>query len=189
MCLRKSRRQSTAVGASRCISQLFLVDIRGFVFVYSRHQYYLTLKSFIQDSKLDLSALQTKTVARICALIAQIECGNYSPERMCKYSSYLPSHICALYATTSDLHKDSAAEHSKLLNSSPSEVKVEFLNSLCNVPGYGVEIFRAKMADEKNFAKKVDICVAADGVRVFSNENDFDAKQRKDVVRKILERR
>lgn len=155
---------------------------------FSRHQYYLTLKNYIHDSKLDLSALQTKTVARICALIAQIEYGDYNQERLSRYSVYLPSDICNLYSNTSDLQKDAAAEHSKLLNSSTSEVKIEFLNTMSNVPGYGIELFRGKTNEDKE-AKRVEICVGSDGVRVYGVEREFDMKQRKDVIRKVLEKR
>lgn len=154
----------------------------------TRHQYYLTLKNFISEGKLDLSSLQVKTIARLCALISQIECGNFSQERVAKYSSYLPLSIYNEYAKTSDLQKDVAIEHARLMNCSASESKIEFLHIACGIQGYGIEIFHGRLHEDK-ILKKVDIYVGSDGIRVFSTNRVYDTKQRKDIAKRTLEKR
>lgn len=152
------------------------------------HQYYLTLKNFISEGKLDLSSLQVKTIARLCALISQIECGNFTQERVAKYSSYLPLSIYNEYAKTSDLQKDVAIEHARLMNCSASESKIEFLHIACGIQGYGIEIFHGRLHEDK-ILKKVDIYVGSDGIRVFSTNRVYDTKQRKDIAKRTLEKR
>ena len=153
-----------------------------------RHQFYLTLKRFIGDGKLDLTSLQTKTVARLCSIIAHIECGDFTHERVPKYSSYIPLSVYNPYAKMSDLQKDAAIEHGKLVNVPVSESKIEFLHTTCNIPGYGIEVFRGKLSDHK-MLKKVDIYVGNDGIRVYSVYCDYDMKQGKDLLKKVLEKR
>ncbi|XP_068710740.1 E3 ubiquitin-protein ligase MYLIP-like [Montipora capricornis] len=154
----------------------------------TRHQYYLTLKNFVSEEKLDLSSLQMKTIARLCALISQIENGDYSQERVPEYFSYIPMSVCNEYAKTSDLQKDAAIEHAKLVNSSASESKIEFLHVTCGIQGYGIEVFHGRLNDDKTL-KKVDIYVGSDGIRVFSINREYDIKQGKDVARRTLEKR
>lgn len=129
-----------------------------------------------------------KTIARLCALIAHIECGDFTQERVPKYSSYIPLSVYNMYAKTSDLQKDAAIEHVKLVSTPFSESKVEFLHIACGIQGYGVEVFHGRLSDEKTL-KKVDIYVGNDGIRVFSINREFDVKQGKDVARRILEKR
>jgi len=155
---------------------------------FFRHQFYLTLKSYIASGKLDLSNSQTKTIARICALTAQIETGDFIPEKPPQFSSYIPKSLYVHYSKTSDLQKDAAAEHTQLIHTSANEAKVEYLHLLSNVHGYGVDIFKGKMTREKN-TKKVEICVGNDGVKVYSLTEEFDAKQGRDVVKKAVEKR
>lgn len=152
------------------------------------HQYYLSLRNFISEGKLDLSSLQIKTIARLCALIAHIECGDFSQERVPKYSSYIPMSVHNVYAKSSDLQKDAAIEHAKLLNSPVSESKIEFLHIACCIQGYGIEVFHGRLSNDK-MVKKVDIYVGSDGIRIFSLNREFDEKQGKDVARRILEKR
>ncbi|KXJ26059.1 E3 ubiquitin-protein ligase MYLIP [Exaiptasia diaphana] len=154
----------------------------------SRHQFYLTLKSYIASGKLDLSNSQTKTIARICALIAQIDTGDFIPEKPPQYSMYIPKSLYVFYSKTSDLQKDAAAEHTQLIHTSANEAKIEYLHLLSTVPGYGVDVFKGKMSREK-CTKKVEICVGNEGVRVFSLTDEFDAKQGREVVKKVVEKR
>lgn len=161
---------------------------RGIFLFPFRHQYYLTLKSFVGEGKLELLSAQTKTIARLCALVAHIECGEFSQERVPKYSSYIPMSVYNVYAKTSDLQKDAAIEHSKLVGVPVCESKVEFLHIVCSIQGYGIELFHGRLSDDKAL-KKVDIYVGNDGIRVFSINHEFDLKQGKDVTRKVLEKR
>ncbi|XP_032240060.2 E3 ubiquitin-protein ligase MYLIP [Nematostella vectensis] len=154
----------------------------------SRHQYYLTLKSYICNGKLDLSASQTKTISRICALIAQIETGDHIPEKPPRYSTFIPNALHTFYSKTSDLQKDAATEHIQLAHTTVNEAKVEFLHLLSNVPGYGIEVFRGKTTKDK-FSKKLEICVGNDGVKVYSVNQEFDTKQGREIVRKVVEKR
>lgn len=135
-----------------------------------------------------MSSLQMKTIARLCALIAHIECGDFTQERVPKYSSYIPMSVCNVYAKTSDLQKDAAIEHAKLVSSPVNESKIEFLHIACGIQGYGIEVFHGRLSDDKTL-KKVDIYVGSDGIRVFSINREFDVKQGKDVARRILEKR
>lgn len=154
----------------------------------TRHQYYLTLKNFINEGKLDLSSVQTKSIARLCALVAHIESGDFSQERVAKYSSYIPISVYNVYSKTSNLQKDAAIEHGKLVGVPVSESKIEFLHMACSIQGYGIELFHGRLSDYKTL-KKVDIHVGSDGIRVFSINHEFDLKQGKDVTRRILEKR
>lgn len=163
--------------------------VLNFCFIHIfRHQYYLTLKNFIKEGRLDLSSLQTKIIARLCALLAHIECGDFTQERTPKYSCYIPLSVYNVYAKTSDLQKDAAIEHAKLVNSPISESKIEFLHITGGIPGYGIEVFHGRLSDDK-MLKKVDIYVGSDGIRVFSVSREYDGKQGKDVARRILEKR
>lgn len=167
---------------------LLPLSLSFLISVFFRHQYYLTLKNFIKEGRLDLSSLQTKTIARLCALLAHIECGDFTPERTPKYSCYIPLSVYNVYAKTSDLQKDAASEHAKLVNSPISESKIEFLHISGGIPGYGIEVFHGRLSDDK-MLKKVDIYVGSDGIRVFSVSREYDGKQGKDVARRILEKR
>jgi len=93
-----------------------------------------------------------------------------------------------VYAKTSDLQKDAAIEHSKLVGVPFCESKVEFLHIVCSIQGYGIELFHGRLSDDKTL-KRVDIYVGNDGIRVFSINHEFDLKQGKDVTRKVLEKR
>lgn len=132
--------------------------------------------------------MQTKTTARLCALVAHIECGDFTQERVPKYSSYIPMSVYNVYAKTSDLQKDAAIEHSKLVGVLASEAKVEFLHIVCGIQGYGIELFHGRLNDDKTL-KKVDIYVGNDGIRVFSINHEYDMKLGKDVARRVLEKR
>lgn len=135
-----------------------------------------------------MSSVQTKTIARLCALVAHIESGDFSQERVAKYSSYIPISVYNDYAKTSNLQKDAAIEHSKLVGVPVSESKIEFLHIACSIHGYGIELFHGRLSDDKTL-KKVEIHVGNDGIRVFSINHEFDLKQGKDVTRRILEKR
>ena len=148
----------------------------------------MTLKRYIAEGKLDLSMLQTRTVARICAHIAQIECGDFSQDGLSRYSTYVPLSLCRLYARSSDLSKDCASEHLKLAGTNISEAKIELLHILSNVPGYGVEIFRGKVLEDKD-VKRLEISVGNDGLRVLRVQREYDLKQGREVTRKSLEKR
>lgn len=132
--------------------------------------------------------LQTRTIARICALIAQVETGDFSQDGVSKYSTYVPMSLCRLYARTSDLHKDATSEHLKLVRTNSSEAKIELLHLLSNVPGYGVEVFRGKLREDKE-VKRLEIAVGNDGLCVLRVQREYDLKQAREVTRKSLEKR
>lgn len=135
-----------------------------------------------------MSNSQTKTISRLCALTAQIESGDFIPEKPPQYSTFIPKTLYNFYSKTSDLQKDAASEHTQLLRTPVNEAKVEYLHLLANVPGYGIDVFKGKMSKEK-CTKKVEICVGNDGVKVYSVSQEYDAKQSREIVKKAVEKR
>lgn len=154
----------------------------------TRHQYFLTLKLYLRRGRFDLTSLPTKSVAQICAALAQAEIGDFNPDNIPDYSTYIPFYIWSLLTKSCDLKKEVAIEHNKLVGQCSSVAEVNFLHLLSTVHGYGIETFNGKYTGD-NYGRKLKILVDNDGIKVYSIIREYDSKQGREVVRSILDRR
>ena len=148
----------------------------------------MTLKLYLRRGKFDLTSLPTKTVAQICASVAQAELGDFNPEKVPDYSIYVPLYVWSYLTKSCDLKKEVGIEHNKLAGQRACVAEVNLLHLLSNVHGYGIETFRGKYTGD-NYGRNLKIMVDSDGVKVYGIIREFDSKQGKEVVRTILDRR
>lgn len=135
-----------------------------------------------------MSSLPTRSVAEICASLAQAEIGDFNPDNIPDYSSYLPYYVWSMLTKSCDLKKEVSSEHNKLLGQTAQTAEVNFLHLLSAVHGYGVETFGGRYTSD-NYSRKLKILVDANGLKVYSIIREYDAKIGKEVVRNVLDRR
>ena len=157
-------------------------------FFFHRHQYFLTLKLYLRRGRFDLSSLPTRTVAEICAALAQAETGDFNSDNIPDYSTYLPLYIWSMLTKSCDLKKEVSNEHNKLTGQTAQAAEVNLLHLLSLVHGYGVETFKGRYTAD-NYGRKLKILVDEDGLKVYSIIREYDAKLGKEVVRSVLDRR
>ena len=116
-----------------------------------------------QDVKLDLSEGNLKTssvkdLARISALVAQVEQGDY--QQGIKYHYFLAEGRCDEFKTTV------LAEHARLRGMSSSTAQYQFLQETSGLDNYGMEMYPAKDNDGENCS----VGVGPQGVFLFGAE-------------------
>lgn len=142
----------------------------------------------MRRNRFDLSTLPTRTVAEICANLAQAETGDFNPDNITDYSSYLPLCVWSMFAKSCDMKKEVSFEHNKLTGQPPQMAEVNFLHQMSVLQGYGVETFTGRYRDD-NYGRKLKILVDLEGLRVYSVIREYDVKLAKEVVRSVLDRR
>ena len=148
----------------------------------------MTLKLYLRRGRFDLNSLPTRTVSEICATLAQAETGDFNPDYIPDYSTYMPFYTWSLLAKSCDLKKEVSSEHSKLAGQSAQVAEVNIIHLLSVIQGYGVETFKGRYTAD-NYGRKLKILVDPDGLRVYSIIREYDAKLGKEVVRSVLDRR
>ena len=135
-----------------------------------------------------MTSLPTRTVAEICAALAQAETGDFDADNIPDYSTYLPLYIWSLLSKSCDLKKEVSNEHNKLVGQTAKAAEVNVLHLLSLVHGYGIETFKGRYTAD-NYGRKLKILVDEDGLKVYSIIREYDAKLGKEVVRSVLDRR
>ncbi|XP_022094478.1 E3 ubiquitin-protein ligase MYLIP-A-like [Acanthaster planci] len=130
----------------------------------TRRLFFLDLKLDLVNSKLIASVKET---ARLAALLAQAEQGNYSPHAQ-HYAS-LPDACC-----NADFITQVMAEHMRLRGMKPAQAEYQFLKEVASLDSYGVELFEAKDASGRG----VLFGVGPQHIHLFSTEPKMECLER-----------
>ena len=141
-----------------------------FLLLSCRELFYSTCKQQLRDLKFDLSHMDSKTLAKLFALIAQVENGDYSPDSLPNYSSFFP---CEKWSA--DFEQSVESAHLELERMSADKARIEILHILSDRLEYGVETFYVNSATAKN-TSLILIC-RYDGLRIYKRETMASKKK------------
>ncbi|XP_038069929.1 E3 ubiquitin-protein ligase MYLIP-like [Patiria miniata] len=131
----------------------------------------VTRRLFFQDLKLDLVngklIASVKETARLAALLAQAEQGNYNPHSQ-HYAS-LPDTCC-----NDDFITQVMAEHIRLRGMKQSQAEHKFFQEVAALESYGVELYDAKDTN----GRSVLFGVGPHGIHLYSTEPKMECLER-----------
>jgi len=144
----------------------FFVKIQELQQPITRDLYYATLVQHIENKKIDIFKISLLDLAKIIALKAQIEFGDFNAEALPDYSQLISTQR----AWSQEIQELVETEHLKLDMITSSEAKIEFIKMASECPDYGIESFKVQSACEK----LDDLClnVRHDGLRIYSVDAD-----------------
>lgn len=132
----------------------------------------MTCRQHLKDLKFDLTYWDSKILAKLLALIAQIEHGDYNPDCLPNYSSFFQ---CETWS--SEFEHLVETTHLSLERSSADQARIEVLHILADRLEYGVESFHVTSATAKN-TNLVLVC-RYDGLRIYRKEQSNKSKPNK----------
>ena len=141
-------------------------------FLYYRDLLYLTCRQQLKELKFDFTYLDTKVLAKLFALIAQVEHGEYNPDRLPNYSSFFP---CETWSP--DFEQLIESTHLSLERKTADQARIEVLHILSDRLEYGVESFHVTSATAKN-TSLILVC-RHDGLRIYRKEQGKETKMQK----------
>ena len=115
-------------------------------------------------------------MAKIFALIAQVEFGDYDAESLPEYSKFFP---CESWSVDFQQHVESI--HLSLEKTTTDQAKIDLLHILSERLEYGVESFQVNSATAKN-TSLILIC-RYDGLRIYRKEQKDRTKVEKAQVK------
>ena len=130
---------------------------------FSRDLFYLTCRQQLKEHKFDFTYLDIKTLAKLFALIAQVECGDYDPDALPNYSSFFP---CETWSA--DFEQLVESSHLSLEKLTTNQAKIDVLHILADRLEYGVESFHVNSATAKN-TSLILVC-RYDGLRIYRKD-------------------
>lgn len=134
--------------------------------------YYSTLLNHIHNGKIDISKnkICNDIFAKLIALIAQVDYGDFNADSLPDYSTIIPSDV----AWSREFQQLVETNHLKLDMMTTSEAKIEFLKLLGEFTDYGVEFFQVQSVSDK--PQELTLGVRHDGLRITENSSGSNGK-------------
>ncbi|XP_057312348.1 E3 ubiquitin-protein ligase MYLIP-like [Hydractinia symbiolongicarpus] len=158
----------------------FYVKVQELQQPVTRDLYYSTLLNHIHNGKIDISKnkICNDIFAKLIALIAQVDYGDFNADSLPDYSTIIPSDV----AWSREFQQLVETNHLKLDMMTTSEAKIEFLKLLGEFTDYGVEFFQVQSVSDK--PQELTLGVRHDGLRITENSSGSNGKGT-DAVRLI----